>query len=374
MSKLLITRFPLESGSGGEEELHFLLVDGLFEKGIQSGLWSSCPQFLKGFRCRHQFFLPAFLVPDPTSKPSLLLLTVTFPILLLQAIIALPYFRIRGYKTILMLTFFEKCFLTPLCHLLGIKVVWAHHTPLGKWFFQNPLLFLWKKWSREVNIIVPSSALKKELKKACAEENISVVSNAIRPLSKADEDFQEKLFSLKKGFAIGSAARLSPEKNLSAFIKTAAAFPKDTFFLAGDGPQKNELDSMIKKANIHNVVMLGRLQNEQLSALYSVLDVYLSCSTYETFGLSIAEAAACGVPAVAPRVGGIPDVVIDKKTGYLFDPKDSKQKNEQIKALLDNPELRKRMGLQAQKYATGFQKETYLQDMQKTLFPKTNST
>jgi glycosyltransferase involved in cell wall biosynthesis len=372
MPRLLITRFPLESGSGGEEELHFLLADSLLEQKIETILWSSCPAFLRGFRKRKYFALAAFFVPDPTSRISLLLLPITVPILFLQAMVAIPAFWLKKSRTVLMLTFFEKCFLTPVFLLFGFRVVWAHHAPLGKWFFHNPLLSLWKKWSKSTPIIVPSNDMKKELAKVCAEENISVIPNAIRDLPKPDETFQKKLLQIKKGRAVGTVGRLSSEKNLKQYLKIADDFPKDTFFIAGDGPQKKQLEWLKKDMGLTNVIFLGRLENKKLSALYSVLDVYVSCSSYETFGLSIAEAASCGVPAVAPRIGGILDVVKDGQTGFLYKPNDTTDQKQKLKHMFKNTESRIQMEKAAKQHSKRFSPEHYRDEMKKMLFSTTN--
>ena len=103
-----------------------------------------------------------------------------------------------------------------------------------------------------------------------------------------------------------------------------------------------------------NVRFLEQVSDEQLPTLYALCDVFVLPSRMEGWGLALMEAMAMMKPVVATRVGGIPELVEDGKTGYLVDLGDVLGLSEAITKLIENPSLRKKMGrqgrLSAKKY------------------------
>ncbi|MGW2588304.1 glycosyltransferase [Streptomyces virginiae] len=81
-----------------------------------------------------------------------------------------------------------------------------------------------------------------------------------------------------------------------------------------------------------------------IASLIPRTDVVLVTSTTESFSLAALEAMACGVPVVAPRVGGVPEVVQDGITGYLFDAGDETAAADHLRSLIESPDLRARIG------------------------------
>ncbi|WP_044748079.1 N-acetyl-alpha-D-glucosaminyl L-malate synthase BshA [Bacillus alveayuensis] len=86
--------------------------------------------------------------------------------------------------------------------------------------------------------------------------------------------------------------------------------------LVGDGPEMTVVCRLVKELGLkEKVLFLGKQEN--LEELYSISDVKLLLSEKESFGLVLLEAMACGVPCVGTKIGGIPEVIEDGKTGYL---------------------------------------------------------
>ena len=95
----------------------------------------------------------------------------------------------------------------------------------------------------------------------------------------------------------------------------------------------------------NNVTFHGLIPHEQKIKLYQAADVFVQPSVWsEPFGMGIIEAMACQVPVVATRVGGIPEIVEDGRTGFLVEPGDSRSLAHAILELLSNEDLRRKMG------------------------------
>ncbi|WP_110927635.1 N-acetyl-alpha-D-glucosaminyl L-malate synthase BshA [Bacillus massiliglaciei] len=102
---------------------------------------------------------------------------------------------------------------------------------------------------------------------------------------------------------------------VKAFALTAEKVPSK-LLLVGDGPEMTLVTKQVRELGIMDqVLFLGKQDN--LAELYSMSDLVLLLSEKESFGLVLLEAMACGVPAIGTDIGGIPEVIVDGKTGYL---------------------------------------------------------
>jgi N-acetyl-alpha-D-glucosaminyl L-malate synthase BshA len=110
------------------------------------------------------------------------------------------------------------------------------------------------------------------------------------------------------------------------------------FLLVGEGPDLGRAMRMAHELNVGcDVEALG--EQEHVIPLLSVSDLFLLPSATESFGLAGLEAMACGVPVVASRVGGLPEVIGDRVTGFLHPPDDLQGMADSGIALLTNREL-----------------------------------
>lgn len=120
--------------------------------------------------------------------------------------------------------------------------------------------------------------------------------------------------------------------------------------LVGDGPERARAEMLAQEAGVlHDVQCLGN--QAEIVELLSIADVYCLPSETESFGLSALEAMACEVPVVASRVGGLPEVVADGETGFLFAMGDVRAMAERILQIVTAPELRRTMGRAARQRA-----------------------
>eukprot|EP00250_Pteridium_aquilinum_P013872 c21626_g1_i2 orf=265-1827(-) len=138
--------------------------------------------------------------------------------------------------------------------------------------------------------------------------------------------------------------RLGAEKNLDFFKKVMEKMADARLAFVGDGPYRKDLEKMLEGMP---VVFTGMLQGEELSQAYASGDVFVTPSETETLGLVVLEAMASGVPIVAARAGGIPDIIPSNQegeTGFLYTPGDVEDCINKLRALLSSQELRERVG------------------------------
>jgi len=111
--------------------------------------------------------------------------------------------------------------------------------------------------------------------------------------------------------------RLSAEKQIERIRPVLDAMPDARLALVGDGPYRQQLESLFAGSATHFV---GYLAGEELAAAYASGDAFLFPSSTETLGLVLLEAMAAGCPVVAANRGGIPDIVSDGINGCLYEP------------------------------------------------------
>jgi N-acetyl-alpha-D-glucosaminyl L-malate synthase BshA len=124
-------------------------------------------------------------------------------------------------------------------------------------------------------------------------------------------------------------------------------------WLVGDGEGVAAVEAILAGAGVSNR-MLGFGPRLDLDAILPDADVLLVTSETESFCLAALEAAACAVPAVAPRVGGLPEVVRDGVTGLLYPAGDDRAAEHALMSLIVDRPLQSRLGAAARERATKF--------------------
>jgi glycosyltransferase involved in cell wall biosynthesis len=128
--------------------------------------------------------------------------------------------------------------------------------------------------------------------------------------------------------------RLSPEKNLEVLARIPDAVPRVRLALVGDGPSRAKLERELAGRPVQ---FLGFLRGEELASAFASADVFVMPSTTETLGFVVLEAMSSGLPVVAARAGGIPDLVDDGEDGLLYDPAEPAAAGKAVAELLAHP-------------------------------------
>ena len=132
-----------------------------------------------------------------------------------------------------------------------------------------------------------------------------------------------------------------------AFHQIVDSFPDARLVIVGGGEQYAMLQELIVNLGMEKCTTLaGQAGHEQIPHYLQSFDLFVSPSLTdrESFGVAAVEASACGLPVIASRVGGLPEVVVDGQTGLLVPPGDVDALAAAMARLLSEPELRARMG------------------------------
>ena len=245
----------------------------------------------------------------------------------------------------------------------GLDVIYANR------FYQAICV----RWLRFCDRIVANSRYTAFLvaQKRVQQEIISLIPPGVQAESftgPANVDAIKKEFGLQGKQTILFVGRLAKRKGVREFIensftKIVKKIPNVCFVVVGDNPSESlthhddmfgQIEPALLATGLLNHVQLrGALDDDEVIQLYQACDVVVlpalvSTDDTEGFGIVLLEAAAAGKPAVATRVGGIPDAVEDGKSGILVDPGDYERLSQTLIDLLSNETARSTMGAYAQ--------------------------
>ncbi len=127
--------------------------------------------------------------------------------------------------------------------------------------------------------------------------------------------------------------------------------------IGGDGPLRKDLENRVKMHGLEGkVTFLGPIPHQLTPIYYTMADMYVQPSIIdgngntEGLGLTQLESFSCGTPCIGSRVGGIPDTIVDGKTGFLVEPARPDQLAEKILVLLRDKNLRTDMGRDGRRF------------------------
>lgn len=243
--------------------------------------------------------------------------------------------------------------------LLCVPIVMSYHTHvpiyIPRYTFSwlvKPMWLIIKFLHRAADLtLVPSAAIGRDLQAARVTAahkirlwNKGVDSESFHPHFRSHEMRIRLSNGEPERPLIIHVGRLGVEKNLDFLKRVMDRLPGARIAFIGDGPYRPDLERMFSGMP---AVFTGMLQGEELSQAYASGDVFVMPSESETLGLVVLEAMSSGVPAVAARAGGIPDIIPEDKEGkisFLFAPGDLDDCVNKIERLLSCGEFREAMG------------------------------
>lgn len=230
-----------------------------------------------------------------------------------------------------------------LAKMTGINPIYTYHTlwdlyyqkkfgqSLGKFIYNTAKSLIFQKIYQDCKIItVPSQKSYEILKKDTGKKDIRIIPSPVNKerfeISKVDKGIIENLrlsHDLKNKKVLGYVGRVSLEKNIVETIEYIARIKKEipniVFIIVGIGDAITSLKKATKKLKLEdNVIFVGEIDNSKLKYYYSLFDVFVTASNFETQGLTYFEAATCGTPILAKADTALDGVFVDNVNAFIY--------------------------------------------------------
>ena len=183
-------------------------------------------------------------------------------------------------------------------------------------------------------------------------KNVPMVYNGIN----IETCKSKQQYDISDGGIILHVGRFSEQKNhrmlIEAFAKVQKVKKNVKLLLIGQGELESEIRKIVQNLEVTEKVVFAGVR-ENVKDVMSIADIFVLSSFYEGMPMTIIEAMACGLPIVATRVGGVPDMICNGEDGVLVGVNASELADALIE-LLDNKELRERYGKAAFNNASKF--------------------
>lgn len=225
----------------------------------------------------------------------------------------------------------------------------------------NPIKsnFLYRSAIKQANrFIAVSNAVKTEIQKAFPQltARTSVIPNWIDTnfIASFTNENSRKSLGVSRTFVVGMIGQITPLKGQKYFIEAAQKIDRDDidFLIIGAPQSEHDKEYQQDLQQVFNNFLDRKTLRftgaiPDIAAKFSAFDIIVVPSINEGFSLVVIEAMAAGCAVIASRTGGIIDLIEHNKTGILVEPQNSTQITEALHKLLDEPELRRRIGAQA---------------------------
>jgi len=273
----------------------------------------------------------------------------------LKGLFALARF-LKKEKVDLLATFFKNAnyFGTLAGELSGGTRIISSRRNLGYWQTGRDL-FLLKIMNRWTDFVIANSSAVRDAvvkKEGVDAPKIEVIYNGLdldeftnRLIPR--EEAKRRLGISPETLLVGTLSNLRAVKAVDIFIKSAFVvskkFPQTKFMIVGEGPQRRALETLVERLGIKDRVIFAGGAAEVFPYL-SAFDIGVLSSSSEGFSNSILEYMLAGLPVVATRVGGNPEIISEGENGYLVPPGEPQPLAERIMALLGDERLRLSLG------------------------------
>lgn len=235
------------------------------------------------------------------------------------------------------------------------------HKYLGQWQVSLP----------DFLIVNSKLAYNRAIERGISPQKIEFVQNVVESI-----EIKSKQTSISESATkILFVGRLVKQKRPELFIQLAATFIKKfpktplQFQIAGDGILRNELELLARTLGLssNQLKFLGVCSD--MSAVYKQVDILVSTSEHEGTSNVILEAMAHGLPVIATKVGGTPDI-LNEKRGILIEPGNEDELIEAASTLIFDDKLRVQLGSGGRKYVKANHSAEHLQTQLTTIYEK----
>jgi glycosyltransferase involved in cell wall biosynthesis len=223
--------------------------------------------------------------------------------------------------------------------------------------------------SRADSVTCVSKALAEKLKqKVSMKSNATVIHNGINVQSWHQVDSKRKVGSAKNIVTVGSLKRVKGHDVLiKAFNKIYRIDPEARLIIIGDGPNRTAYEELAEQLGVDDRVRFtGWLSTERIQEEFARSLLFVFPSRREGFGIALLEAMAAGLPVVASKTGGIPEIVEGTET-LLVPPESPSDLAEQINTALTDPSWRNRARCSVMERAREFSWECTMRQYEQCL-------
>ena len=265
--------------------------------------------------------------------------------------------------------------------ILKIPLINHHHTYLEKMTHYLPLILRrpeslashsMKSYTRLFfnsgdMVITPTQAMKNYLKSVDVRKPIKVVPFGIDLTKFSRQDVERD-----DTFTFLYVGRFNKEKNIDLLLEYFKDFSngKDVKLkLIGDGPEEERVKTFIVENDLKDKVEVsGWKKRKELPLHYSSAHCFITLSDSETFGITILEAMACGLPIIGANATSIPELIKDKTNGFLVDIENKSSVLNKMNLLYEDQNLQKIFSENSIKIAQRFDKRLIFKSLENIYF------
>jgi glycosyltransferase involved in cell wall biosynthesis len=186
-------------------------------------------------------------------------------------------------------------------------------------------------------------------------DKVALVTNAVETVGDSTMQSERHATRARLGivdqeFVLGSVGRLSEEKGVHHLLDALALRAPDhpwRLVIIGDGPRRDELEEMVRRAGLSERVIFAGFQSD-VSPWYAAMDVFVLPSLTEGTPMALLEAMARRIPVVASAVGGVPAIISSGVNGLLVPPADTRALSDAIRMMADSGGLRQALSAAGQ--------------------------
>ena len=236
--------------------------------------------------------------------------------------------------------------------LANIPVIYTEHNVMERYHPWTRRANLWS-WKWQDNVVAVSNQVGESIQKHAGNSvPLKIIKNGVVVESfRRDEEagrlVRRSLNIPENAPIVGTVAVFRLQKNLKLWLAAAALMKQMVadvhFLIVGDGPLRNEIEQEAHSLALDGCIHFPGLQQDVRPYL-SAMNLYMISSNYEGLPIALLEAMSASLPVVSTSVGGIAEVVVEGKTGFLVANPDPEALAAHAAQLLNNVRLRSAFG------------------------------